>query len=65
MNWRLICRSPTVSDCGRYLIITPQKTVKNNLVYFSDLNKTNRVVSGKLELVPVITELEADYEVSV
>lgn len=60
----IICRSPTVSDCGRYLIVTPQKAVKNNLVYFSDLNKINGVIDGKLDLVPVITELEADYEVS-
>ncbi len=49
-----------VSHCGRYLIVTPQKEVKDNLLYFSDLNIVNYQITGKLGLVPVVTELEAD-----
>lgn len=52
-----------ISVCGRYLIITPQKGCKDNLVYVSDLHKLpNGKVAGKLDLIPVITKLESDYE---
>lgn len=46
------------------MIITPQKGCKDNLVYVSDLHKLpNGKVAGKLDLIPVITKLESDYEV--
>nr|XP_023016247.1 prolyl endopeptidase-like [Leptinotarsa decemlineata] len=50
-----------VSDCGNYLVITPIKGCKNNLLYFSEL-ANNKEISGKLELTPIITEFVADFE---
>lgn len=51
-----------VSDCGRYLIVTPQKGCQDNLVYISDLETVKYEISGKLDLIPIITKIEADYE---
>ncbi|XP_072402029.1 prolyl endopeptidase isoform X1 [Diabrotica undecimpunctata] len=50
-----------VSHCGDYLIVTPIKGCKNNLLYFTKFNST-RTVEGKLELTPIVTSFEADYE---
>lgn len=52
-----------ISYCGRYLIISVQKSTKNNLVYVCDLSKTGGKFTGKLDLMPIVTEFEADYEV--
>ncbi|XP_065166170.1 prolyl endopeptidase-like isoform X2 [Atheta coriaria] len=48
-----------VSYCGNYLVVTAIKGCKNNLVYFAKLDGG---ITGKLQLTPVVTELEADYE---
>ncbi|CAH1103199.1 unnamed protein product [Psylliodes chrysocephalus] len=50
-----------VSHCGNYLIVTPIKGCKDNLLYFAKFTK-DRSITGKLQLTPVITELDADYE---
>lgn len=52
----------TMSDCGRYLVITPQKGCRDNLLYFCDLEKLDYKITGKLPLVQVVHKLEADYE---
>ncbi|XP_017769998.1 PREDICTED: prolyl endopeptidase isoform X2 [Nicrophorus vespilloides] len=49
----------TVSYCGKYLVVTAVKGCKNNLLYFARMDGE---VTGKLNLKPVVTELEADYE---
>ncbi|KAL0268493.1 UNVERIFIED_CONTAM: hypothetical protein PYX00_010417 [Menopon gallinae] len=54
--------SSTVSDCGRYLIISTHKTCRDNLVYFCDLEKINYNITGKLPLTQVVFNLEADYD---
>ncbi|CAG9816942.1 unnamed protein product [Phaedon cochleariae] len=50
-----------VSHCGNYLIVTPIKGCKNNLLYFTKLETTGRIYK-KLDLTPIVTEFEADYE---
>ncbi|KAG5873179.1 hypothetical protein JTB14_035232 [Gonioctena quinquepunctata] len=50
-----------VSDCGNYLVITPIKGCKNNLLYFSKF-QTNGKITGKLKLTPIVTEFVADFE---
>ena len=52
-----------VSDCGRYLIVTPVKDCRDNLLFFADLSKTPDI-AGKLQLTQIVHEFEADYEVS-
>ncbi|KAJ8979886.1 hypothetical protein NQ317_017509 [Molorchus minor] len=50
-----------VSDCGNYLVVTPIKGCKNNLLYFIKFSP-NKEVDGKLELTSIVTEFIADYE---
>ncbi|XP_022914975.2 prolyl endopeptidase-like isoform X1 [Onthophagus taurus] len=50
-----------VSNCGKYLIVTSIKGSKNNLLYFARLDNIEKI-SGLLDLHPVVTEFEADYE---
>lgn len=50
-----------VSDCGTYLILTPIKGCKNYLLYFARIDP-NETITKKLELTPVVTKFEADYE---
>lgn len=50
-----------VSDCGTYLVVTPIKGCKNNLLYFARIDSTQKITK-KLELTPVVTNFEADYE---
>ena len=60
-----ISRGAEVSDCGQWLIITPQKDCRDNLLYFCDLDSLlDNKISGKLKLTQVVHKLEADYEVS-
>ena len=60
-NCLMLCSGATVSDCGRYLIVTPVQDCKDNLVYFGVLPSE---ITGKIDLMPVISKLEAEYEVS-
>lgn len=57
-----IFRGASVSHCGEYLIITPLKGCKNNLLYFTKFEK-NTEITGKLDLTAVVEEFDADYEV--
>ncbi|XP_060537343.1 prolyl endopeptidase [Cylas formicarius] len=50
-----------VSDCGTYLLVTPIKGCKNNLLYFTKLEPSQKLTK-KLELTPVVTKFEADFE---
>jgi prolyl oligopeptidase len=57
-------RGAEVSDCGQWLIITPQKDCRDNLLFFYDLNTLpNNEISGKVNLTQVVHKMEADYEV--
>lgn len=56
-------RSTGVSDCGKFLIVSIVKACRDNLLYFADLEK-NGPITGKIELTPIVTEFEADYDVS-
>ncbi|CAG7699270.1 unnamed protein product [Allacma fusca] len=59
-KWRI--RSD-VSDCGNYLIVCPQQDCRDNLVFFASLvEPLKEGINSKLELTPIITNLEADYD---
>ncbi|CAH0393811.1 unnamed protein product [Bemisia tabaci] len=52
-----------VSDCGRWLIITPKKGCQDNLMYYYDLHTLpDGKISGQLKLSPIIEKLECDYD---
>ncbi|CAG7708907.1 unnamed protein product, partial [Allacma fusca] len=52
-----------VSDCGNYLIVCPQQDCRDNLVYFASLvEPLKEGINSKLELTPIITNFEADYD---
>lgn len=57
-----VFRGARVSHCGEYLIITPLKGCKNNLLYFAKFEK-DKEITGKLNLTAVVEEFDADYEV--
>lgn len=60
------CSGAEVSDCGNYLIVTPQQDCRDNLVFFADLTEPLKSgLSGKLTLTPVVTTFEADYIVRI
>lgn len=58
-----LIRGAEVSDCGNWLIVTPLKDCRDNLVYFTPL-KAGMDISNNLPLTQVVDKLEADYEVS-
>lgn len=51
-----------VTDCGKYLIVSPVKDCRDNLLFFADLTK-NPEINGKLPLTQIVHKFEADYEV--
>lgn len=51
-----------MSDCGNWLIVTPLKDCRDNLVYFTPL-KPGMSITNNLPLTQVVDKLEADYEV--
>ncbi|CAL8082960.1 unnamed protein product [Orchesella dallaii] len=58
-KWRI---GAEVSDCGNYLIVTPQQDCRDNLVFFADLSEPLKTgLNKKLTLTPVVTKFEADY----
>lgn len=57
-----VFRGASVSHCGEYLIITPLKGCKNNLLYFTKFEKGTEI-TGKLNLTAVVEDFDADYEV--
>ncbi|XP_052739442.1 prolyl endopeptidase [Bicyclus anynana] len=56
--WRI---GAEVSDCGRYLLVSPVKDCRDNLLFFADLSKTPQI-DGKLPLTQIVHKFEADYE---
>lgn len=56
-------RDSEVSDCGKYLIVSIYEELRQNLLYIADLEANGEIV-GKIPLVPIISEFNADYEVS-
>lgn len=57
-------RNAEVSDCGKWLIVTPMKDCNDNLVFFTEL-KPGAEIKGKLNLTPIVEKMEADYDVSI
>ncbi|ODM87864.1 Prolyl endopeptidase [Orchesella cincta] len=58
-KWRI---GAEVSDCGNYLIVSPQQDCRDNLVFFADLSEPLKSgLKTKLTLTPVVTKFEADY----
>lgn len=57
------CRHATVSSCGNYLILKIVKDCRGHLWLFADLKKIGEI-RGKLPLVPITENFEADYDVS-
>lgn len=62
-TFEMIPRSTQVSDCGKYMIVSIVKACRDNLLYFADLEKNGEII-GKIPLTPIVTEFEADYDVS-
>ncbi|XP_073958330.1 prolyl endopeptidase isoform X3 [Choristoneura fumiferana] len=56
--WRI---GAEVTDCGRYLIVSPVKDCRDNLLFFADLSKQAEI-NGKLPLTQLVFKFEADYE---
>lgn len=57
------CSGAEVTDCGKWLLITPLKDCRDNLVYFTPL-EPGKKIDGKLKLTKIVDKFEADYEVS-
>ncbi|KAL7631541.1 UNVERIFIED_CONTAM: hypothetical protein RMT77_018157 [Armadillidium vulgare] len=55
-KWRI---GADVSDCGKYLILTPQQDCRYNLIYFSPLPEC---INTKLQLIPIVRNFNDDYE---
>ncbi|XP_047020636.1 prolyl endopeptidase isoform X1 [Helicoverpa zea] len=56
--WRI---GAEVTDCGKYLIVSPVKDCRDNLLFYADLSKQPDI-SGKLHLTQIVHKFEADYE---
>jgi Prolyl oligopeptidase, N-terminal beta-propeller domain len=59
----LIHRDAEVSECGNYLLITPQKDCRDNLLYFANIGSLKDGPQGILPLQQIVDKFEADYEV--
>ncbi|XP_049318441.1 prolyl endopeptidase isoform X2 [Bactrocera dorsalis] len=57
-SWRI---QAVVSDCGRYLVMPIVKGCRDNLLYYIDLNESDKIQSG-LNVIKVIDKFEYDYE---
>ncbi|CAH1639526.1 unnamed protein product [Spodoptera littoralis] len=56
--WRI---GAEVTDCGKYLIVSPVKDCRDNLLFYADLTKQPEL-NGKLHLTQIVHKFEADYE---
>ncbi|XP_034949822.1 prolyl endopeptidase [Chelonus insularis] len=56
--WRI---GAEVTDCGKYLLVTPMKDCRDNLIYFTKLESSEKI-TGKLSLTKVVEKFEADYD---
>lgn len=61
----LIDRDAEVSECGNYLLITPQKDCRDNLLYFANIGSLKDGPQGILPLQQIVDKFEADYEVCI
>ncbi|XP_037302812.1 prolyl endopeptidase-like [Manduca sexta] len=50
-----------VTDCGRYLIVSPVRDCRDNLLFYADLSKHPNI-DGLLPLTQIVHKFEADYE---
>ncbi|XP_015792125.1 prolyl endopeptidase isoform X2 [Tetranychus urticae] len=48
-----------VSDCGKYLFVFVAETCQNTALYYAHLDND---IKGKLELKPIVTKFEAEYD---
>lgn len=55
--------SAEVSHCGKYLILTVNKDLQENLLYFADLEEIGEI-KGKIFVEPIIAKFDAYYDVS-
>jgi len=59
-KWMIGC---SVSDCGRYLFVTPSQDCKYNLLYFCDLEQQAKEgIKEKFSLTEIVTKFEADFD---
>lgn len=58
----MISSGAEVTDCGKYLIVSPVKDCRDNLLFFAELSDKNEI-TGKLPLTQIVHKFEADYEV--
>ncbi|XP_037298718.1 LOW QUALITY PROTEIN: prolyl endopeptidase [Manduca sexta] len=56
--WRI---GAEVTDCGRYLIVSPVRDCRDNLLFYADLSKHPNI-DGLLPLTQIVHKFEADYE---
>ncbi|CAG9796979.1 unnamed protein product [Diatraea saccharalis] len=56
--WRI---GAEVSDCGRYLIVSPVRDCRDNLLYYADLTR-HPPHTPHLPLTQIVHNFEADYE---
>lgn len=52
-----------MSDCGKYLIVSIYEELRQNLLYIVDLEENGEIV-GRIPLIPIISQFNADYEVN-
>ncbi|CAK1601726.1 unnamed protein product [Parnassius mnemosyne] len=58
--WRI---GAEVSDCGRYLVVSPVRDCRDNLLFFADLAALPAAQpTGLLPLTQIVHKFEADYE---
>jgi hypothetical protein len=62
-HWFCCISGAEVSDCGSYLLLTPQRDCRDNLLFFADLRQLSDGPQGPLELTQIVDKFEADYEV--
>jgi len=56
-KWRI---GAEVTDCGKYLLVTPERDCRDNLLYFAPMPQH---ITGKIsDLTCIIDTFEADYE---
>ncbi|XP_065223745.1 prolyl endopeptidase-like [Planococcus citri] len=51
-----------ISEDGKYLVVFPTKELPKTLVYVVDLEKIQFKIDKKLDLIPIVTKIEAEYE---
>ncbi|XP_034668692.1 prolyl endopeptidase [Drosophila subobscura] len=57
-SWRTISE---VSDCGKYLILYISYTVRDNMIYYANIN-AGEEICGPMNAHPIVDKFEADYE---